>query len=90
MTFFRAIDACRKRARANGARDGSSFAVTSVCELSRENRSFQRGSARRQREGCQTGIDAVESRLSRLVSKSKMTAAEKDAGVRRIKGNLPW
>ena len=32
------------------------------------------------------GIDAVESRLSRVVAKGKMTAAEKDAAVRRIKG----
>jgi 3-hydroxybutyryl-CoA dehydrogenase len=32
------------------------------------------------------GIDAVESRLSRMVAKGKMTVAEKDAAVRRIKG----
>src|SRR5271165_6942258 len=34
-----------------------------------------------------TGIDAVESRLSGVVTKGKMTAAEKDAAVRRIKGS---
>src|SRR5215831_3156574 len=33
-----------------------------------------------------TGIDAVESRLSRVVTKGKMTPAEKEAAVRRIKG----
>jgi 3-hydroxybutyryl-CoA dehydrogenase len=33
-----------------------------------------------------TGIDAVESRLSRAVTKGKMTPAEKEAAVRRIKG----
>jgi 3-hydroxybutyryl-CoA dehydrogenase len=33
-----------------------------------------------------TGIDAVESRLGRVVGKGKMTAAEKDTAVRRIKG----
>jgi 3-hydroxybutyryl-CoA dehydrogenase len=33
-----------------------------------------------------TGIDAVDSRLSRVVTKGKMTAAEKEAAVRRIKG----
>jgi 3-hydroxybutyryl-CoA dehydrogenase len=37
-----------------------------------------------------TGIDAVESRLSRVVSKSKMTVAEKDAAVRRIKGTTAY
>ena len=36
------------------------------------------------------GIDAVESRLGRLLSKSKMTAAEKDAAVRRIKGTTTY
>jgi 3-hydroxybutyryl-CoA dehydrogenase len=37
-----------------------------------------------------TGIGAVESRLSRLVTKSKMTAGEKDAAVRRIKGTTAY
>lgn len=36
------------------------------------------------------GIDAVESRLSRVVAKGKMTAAEKDAAVRRIKGTTAY
>ena len=36
------------------------------------------------------GIDAVESRLSRVVAKGKMTAAEKDAAVRRIKGTTVY
>jgi 3-hydroxybutyryl-CoA dehydrogenase len=36
------------------------------------------------------GIDAVESRLSRIVTKGKMTAAEKDAAVRRIKGTTAY
>jgi 3-hydroxybutyryl-CoA dehydrogenase len=33
-----------------------------------------------------TGINAVESRLSRVVTKGKMTPVEKEAAVRRIKG----
>jgi 3-hydroxybutyryl-CoA dehydrogenase len=36
------------------------------------------------------GIDAVESRLTRVVAKGKMTAAEKDAAVRRIKGTTAY
>jgi 3-hydroxybutyryl-CoA dehydrogenase len=36
------------------------------------------------------GIDVVESRLSRVVAKGKMTAAEKDAAVRRIKGTTAY
>ena len=35
-----------------------------------------------------TGFDAVDSRLSRVVTKGKMTAAEKEAAVRRIKGTI--
>ena len=37
-----------------------------------------------------TGIDAVDSRLSRVVTKGKMTAAEKDAAIRRIKGTTAY
>ena len=37
-----------------------------------------------------TGIDAVESRLTGVVTKGKMTAAEKDAAVRRIKGSTAY
>jgi 3-hydroxybutyryl-CoA dehydrogenase len=37
-----------------------------------------------------TGIDAVESRLGRVVSKGKMIAAEKDAAIRRIKGTTAF
>jgi 3-hydroxybutyryl-CoA dehydrogenase len=37
-----------------------------------------------------TGIDAVESRLGRVVSKGQMTAAEKDTAVRRIKGTTAY
>jgi 3-hydroxybutyryl-CoA dehydrogenase len=33
-----------------------------------------------------TGIGAVENRLTGVVTKGKMTAAEKEAAVRRIKG----
>ena len=36
------------------------------------------------------GIDGVESRLSRVVTKGKMTAAEKEAAVRRIKGTTAY
>jgi 3-hydroxyacyl-CoA dehydrogenase len=35
-----------------------------------------------------TGIDAVERRLSAVVTKGKMTPAEKDAALRRIKARL--
>jgi 3-hydroxybutyryl-CoA dehydrogenase len=37
-----------------------------------------------------TGIDAVESRLSRVVAKGKMAADEKEAAVRRIKGTTAY
>ena len=37
-----------------------------------------------------TGIDAVDSRLSRVVTKGKMTAAEKEAAIRRIKGTTAY
>jgi 3-hydroxybutyryl-CoA dehydrogenase len=37
-----------------------------------------------------TGIDAVESRLSRAITKGKMTPAEKEAAVRRIKGTTAY
>jgi 3-hydroxybutyryl-CoA dehydrogenase len=37
-----------------------------------------------------TGIDAVESRLSRMVDKGKMAAEEKEAAVRRIKGTTAY
>jgi 3-hydroxybutyryl-CoA dehydrogenase len=36
------------------------------------------------------GIEAVENRLSRVVTKGKMTAAEKDAAVRRITGTTAY
>ena len=36
------------------------------------------------------GIDDIECRLSRVVTKGKMTAAEKDAAVRRIKGTTAY
>jgi len=36
------------------------------------------------------GIEAVESRLNRVVTKGKMTAAEKDAAVRRITGTITY
>ena len=36
------------------------------------------------------GIEAVESRLNRVVTKGKMTAAEKDAAVRRITGTTAY
>ena len=36
------------------------------------------------------GIEAVESRLNRVVTKGKMTAAEKDAAVRRIAGTTAY
>jgi 3-hydroxybutyryl-CoA dehydrogenase len=36
------------------------------------------------------GIDAVESSLNRIVTKGKMTAAEKNAAVRRIKGTTAY
>jgi 3-hydroxybutyryl-CoA dehydrogenase len=36
------------------------------------------------------GIEAVESRLNRVVTKGKMTAAEKDAAVRRIMGTTAY
>jgi threonine dehydrogenase-like Zn-dependent dehydrogenase len=36
------------------------------------------------------GIDAVESRLARLVAKSKMSAAEKDAALKRIRGTAAY
>jgi 3-hydroxybutyryl-CoA dehydrogenase len=37
-----------------------------------------------------TGIDGVESRLGRVVAKGKMTAAEKDAAIGRIKGTTAF
>ena len=37
-----------------------------------------------------TGIDAVENRLTGVVGKGKMTAAEKEAAVRRIKGTTAY
>jgi 3-hydroxybutyryl-CoA dehydrogenase len=37
-----------------------------------------------------TGIDAVERRLSAVVTKGKMTPAEKDAALRRIKGTTGY
>jgi 3-hydroxybutyryl-CoA dehydrogenase len=37
-----------------------------------------------------TGIDAVENRLTGVVTKGKMTAAEKEAAVRRIKGTTAY
>src|SRR6202043_3120694 len=37
-----------------------------------------------------TGIDAVDSRLSRVVTKGKMNAAEKEAAVGRIKGSTAY
>ena len=37
-----------------------------------------------------TGIDAVENRLTGVVGKGKMTAAEKEAAVRRIKGSTAY
>jgi 3-hydroxybutyryl-CoA dehydrogenase len=41
-------------------------------------------------EAVKTGIDAVENRLSRVVSKDKMTAVEKEAAVRRIKATTAY
>ena len=37
-----------------------------------------------------TGIDAVESRLNRVITKGNMTASEKEAAVRRIKGTTAY
>jgi 3-hydroxybutyryl-CoA dehydrogenase len=37
-----------------------------------------------------TGIDAVEGRLGKIVAKGKMTSAEKDAAVGRIKGTTAY
>src|SRR5271157_5052667 len=37
-----------------------------------------------------TGLDAVESRLNRVVTKGNMTAAEKEAAVRRIKSTTAY
>jgi 3-hydroxybutyryl-CoA dehydrogenase len=36
------------------------------------------------------GTDAVESRLARLVTKSKMSAAEKDAALKRTRGTAAY
>ena len=36
------------------------------------------------------GIEAVESRLGRVVTKGKMTAAEKDTALQRIKGTTEY